>query len=160
MSAEMPALIPDTAGATPEQMRGRILAFEAMLLAKPEAHVTLETVHHFAPGVYMRELRIPAGVALTGKIHKTEHLNILAQGELEVATEDGSKLLTACTVIKSNPGIKRAGFAHKDSVWITVHPNVDNEQDVNALESRLVTETYEQFLEFKKQIGLITEGGQ
>jgi hypothetical protein len=131
-----------------EELRGKILQLEAALLAMPEIHVQMETVHHFAPGVYMRELRIPKGTVLTGKIHKTEHLNILSQGSLDVMTEDGIKKLTASTVIKSQPGIKRAGYAHDDCVWITVHHNPTDEQDVLKLEEMLVTTTYEEFLGF------------
>jgi hypothetical protein len=131
---------------TPAEMRSKILALEAAMLAMPERQVQLEVIHHFAPGVYMRELRIPKGTTLTGKIHKTEHLNILSQGKLEVLTEDGVKLLSASTVIKSQPGIKRVGHAHEDSVWITVHHNPDDSQDVDLIEERLVTTTFEDVL--------------
>ncbi len=129
----------------------KILALEAAMLAMPERRIDLVTLHHFAPGIYLRELRIPKGVTLTGKIHKTEHLNILSQGEMEVWTEDGMKLLSASTVIKSKPGIKRAGYAHEDSVWITVHPNVADEINFDDLEKSLVTDTYDEFLGFMEQ---------
>jgi len=135
---------------TAEELRALILELEAKMLAMPEHQIEIKTTHHFAPGIYMREIFIPKGATLTGKIHKTEHLNILSQGDLSVLTEDGVKRLTASTVVKSTPGIKRVGHAHKDSVWITVHPNMDNEIDVEKLENLLVVDSFEQFLEFKK----------
>lgn len=137
-----------------EKMRGKILDLEAVMYAMPEHQIELPVTHHFAPGIYMRELFIPKGTVLTGKIHLTEHLNILSQGHLQVWTEDGIKTLHASTVIKSQPGIKRAGHALENSVWITVHHNPTNEHDVKKLEDMLVVDSYEALLSFieKKQI--------
>jgi quercetin dioxygenase-like cupin family protein len=128
------------------EMRRKILAFEAAIRAHSE-HLTAEdfdTKHHFAPGIYMRELFIPKGTVLTGRIHKTEHMNILSQGELTVWTEDGMKRVKASTVIRSQPGMKRVGYAHEDSVWITVHKNADDEQELARVEDRLFADTFEQ----------------
>jgi hypothetical protein len=139
-------------------MRTKIVALEeAIKRLSPEIPAEFKTTHYFAPGVYMRELFIPKGACLTGKIHKTEHLNILSQGKLSVMTEDGVKTLTASTVIKSQPGIKRAGYAHEDSVWITVHPNVTDEKDVQVIENMLVVDTFDQFLAFMDERKAITE---
>lgn len=133
-----------------EEMRAKILKIEAAMFAMPEHHIEIKTTHHFAPGLYMREIFIPKGTTLTGKIHKTEHLNILSQGDISVLTEHGIKRLKASTVIKSNPGIKRVGFAHEDSVWITVHPNVENERDVGLIEDMLIAKTFDEALEFSR----------
>jgi hypothetical protein len=146
---EVDGLTSDLSGVSnPEQMRSKILALEAAMMAMPEHQIEIKTTHHFAPGVYMREIFIPKGTTLTGKIHKTEHLNILSQGELSVWTEDGVKRLTASTVIKSQPGIKRVGFAHEDCVWITVHHNLDESRDVDLIEERLIAKTFEEAIAF------------
>lgn len=134
------------------EMRGKILDLEAVMRAMPERQIEFKVQHHFAPGVYMREMFIPKGATLTGKIHKTEHLNILSQGRLIVATEDGMKPLTASTVILSKPGMKRAGHALEDSVWITVHSNPSDERDVEKLEDRLVVDTFEQFQAYAEKL--------
>lgn len=125
------------------QMRNKILELEEAMLAEPATHVQLEVLHHFAPGVYMRELRIPKGVLLTGKIHKTEHLNIFLHGDLSVWTDQGMRRLDAHEIILSKPGIKRVGYAHEDSVWITVHANPADETDLKLIEERLVTNNFE-----------------
>lgn len=141
-----PAILPDEK-VSPAEMRARIMRLETAMLCIPaeqRGESAFVTKHHFAPGVYMRELFIPKGAVLTGKIHKTEHLNILSQGDLTVWTEDGMKRLKASTVIKSQPGMKRVGYAHEDSVWITVHHNPENEQDIEKLEARLVTNSFEE----------------
>ncbi len=149
--------LPIETQSTPAEMRASILQLEAVMLAMPERHIEIKTTHHFAPGVYMREIFIPKGTTLTGKIHKTEHLNILSQGVLQVMTEDGIKTLTASTVIQSKPGIKRVGHALEDSVWITVHPNVTEERDVDAIETMLIAKTFEEALSFASQKTI--EGG-
>lgn len=119
--------------------REKVLRLEEAL--KEFEQLPQDVHHHFAPGVYLRELRIPAGAVLTGKIHRTEHLNILAQGEISVMTEHGVQRLTAPCVIKSSPGIKRAGFAHSDVVWICVHPTT--ETDLHKLEEQLIAPSFE-----------------
>lgn len=133
---------------SPAEMREKILRLEAAMLAMKEHHIEIKTTHHFAPGVYMREIFIPKGTTLTGKIHKTEHLNILSQGDLSVWTEDGIKRLKASTVVKSQPGIKRVGYAHEDSVWITVHHNASDETDVDKIEEMLIAKTFDEVLGF------------
>jgi quercetin dioxygenase-like cupin family protein len=135
---------------TAAQMRASILRLEAAMLATP-GHLLapdFKTTHHFTPGIYMRELFIPKGTTLIGKIHKHEHLNILSQGDITVWTDDGMKRLTASTVIKSQPGIKRVGHAHEDSVWITVHLNPTDERDVDLIEEMLTAKTFEEVLGF------------
>jgi len=148
---------------TPAEMRSKIVQLENAMKAMPGALTAADfvTLHHFAPGVYMRELRIPKGVTLTGKIHKTEHLNILSQGRLAVWTEDGMKVLDASTVVLSQPGIKRVGHALEDSVWITVHQNPTEEKNPDTLEEMLVVDTFEQLESFlKEQKQLTTQGGE
>ena len=129
-------------GKTQAQMRAEILAIEAAMMAMPEHQIEFPVTHHFSPGVYMREMFIPKGATLTGKIHKTEHLNILSQGDLSVWTESGIKRLKASSIVKSLPGSKRVGHAHEDSVWTTVHHNPDNDTDIEKIEHRLVINTF------------------
>lgn len=107
-------------------MREKILALEAGILAQPQ--MGWETLHHFAPGVYLREARIQAGHVVTGAIHKRAHLNILSQGEIAVWTEEGMKRVKAPAVIPSQPGIKRAGYAVTDTVWLTICHNPTDER--------------------------------
>lgn len=106
----------------------------AMLKHLPpgEAPVT----HHFADGVYGREMFIPAGTMLTGKIHRFATLNVLAQGEIEVTTPDGMRRLKAPAVFVSPPGCKKVGYALTDVVWINVHPT--EETDLAKIEAHFI----------------------
>jgi quercetin dioxygenase-like cupin family protein len=112
-----------------------IQRLQAVMMQMPN-RIELEPKHHFAPGIYLRELFIPAGTVLTGKIHKTHHLNILAKGDITVWTEDGVKRLQAPQIIPSYPGAKRAGYAHSDTVWICVHSS--DKTDLEQLEADLI----------------------
>jgi len=105
--------------------------------------VTLEVKHGFAPGVYARKLFVPKGTVLTGKVHRFAHWNILLKGHIEVMTEHGVKHVRAGDMFVSPAGVKRAGFAHEDSVWVTMHPT--NETDVAKIEADVVVDTFEEF---------------
>lgn len=122
------------------------MAFEAELKKLPQADCPVR--HWFAPGLYMREMLIPAGVCLTGKIHRHEHFCIISQGTLSVHNEDGVKLLTAPCTFLSHPGVKRVGYAHTDTVFTTIHANPDDERDIETLEKRYVADTYQELLEW------------
>lgn len=98
----------------------------------------IEPVHHFADGLYAREITIRAGTILTGKVHSTEHLNIVSQGRIAVWTEDGMKIVAAPCTLVSRPGTKRVGFALEDTVWTTIHANPGNLTDLAALELALI----------------------
>lgn len=138
------------------ELRGKILAIEAAMLQMPQIEIPIK--HYFAPGLYLREMTMPRDSVVTGKIHKTEHICILAKGRVTVVTEEGKKEYVAPSVIHSTPGTKRALHAIDEVVWINCHHNPTNERDESKIEETFVTDTYEQFLSFmeKKQI----EGGK
>ena len=114
--------------------RAEILRLEHEL-AKFE-QLEIKTTHHFAEGLYAREIFIPAGTILTGKIHKSEHLNIVSQGRIAVWTEDGMKEVAAPFTMVSRPGTKRVGYALEDTVWTTIHAT--HERDLDKLEAELI----------------------
>jgi len=103
--------------------------------------------HTFSNGIYSRELTIPEGGLLIGKIHKHQHHNFLLQGEIIVITEDGgTELLQAPCTIVSKPGTQRIGYALTETVWATVHLNESNTQDLVLLEKETVVNTKEEYL--------------
>lgn len=94
------------------------------------------TSHYFADGVYGRALLIPAGTALTGKMHRQRHLNFLMQGTIRVWTDQGMKDLEAPQIIVSEPGTKRVGFAMTDTIWVTVHAT--DKTDLDEIEAEVI----------------------
>ena len=118
-------------------LREKIDTLEALMLREPQ--VEIEPVHYFAHGLYAREITIKAGTLLTGKIHRTEHLNIVSKGRIIVWTEDGMKEVAAPFTMVSRPGTKRVGYALEDTVWTTVHATT--ETDLAKLEAELIAPT-------------------
>jgi hypothetical protein len=121
-----------------EALRARIYALEAALLEAPQTDCPV--VHHYAPGVYVREMHVPPFTVLTGAVHKTEHLAMLVKGRIEVLTEDGLQVLEAPCTLLSRPGIKRVGRTFEEgAVWSTVHANPDDCRDMDVIVERLCT---------------------
>lgn len=100
-------------------LRDRVHAVEFEM--KKFDQIEIPVRHYFADGVYCREVRIPAGTLVTGKIHKYEHINIMSSGEMSVLTERGILRVRAPFTTVSLPGIKRIAYVHEDAVWTTIH---------------------------------------
>ena len=123
-----------------QEDRDNILKFEDALAQMPQLEQDVH--HHFAPGVYARELRLAKGTLLTGKIHKTEHLNIISAGRIAVVWPGGKKVIAAPHIMVSKPGVKRVGFALEDTVWITIH--VTEETDLEIIEDQVIAKNFEE----------------
>lgn len=100
------------------------------------------TRHHFAPGTYSREIELPIGVCVIGKIHREAHINVISRGRVLVATPDGIEYLSAPLTFVSNPGTKRCVIVLDDTVWTTVHANPTNTTDLEELERLLMAPTF------------------
>ena len=105
--------------------------------------------HSFSDGIYCREIKIPAGMVVTGKIHKHEHPNYLMSGEVLVLTEDGgSEVLKGPLSMMSKGGTKRALYAITDLVWTTIHHNPTNTRDLKEIEKIVIAKDYEEYKRF------------
>lgn len=133
---------------SPLQLRDKIQELENHMLSMPEAHVEMQVRHYFADGMYAREIFIPKGTVLTGKIHRTQHLNVVSQGKIRVWTEGGMKTIEAPFTMVSQPGTKRVGYALEDTVWTTFHAT--NETDLVKLEEQLIAPSHAVLEEEKK----------
>lgn len=113
----------------------RLDAFEREVVRMPQ--IVLDVAHHFAPGVYLREMRAPAGAWITSKIHLTEHHFIVSKGALSVLGDDGKwTLIRAPFHGVTKPGTRRLAFFHEDTVWTTVHAT--DETDIEKIEGLIL----------------------
>lgn len=105
--------------------------------------------HSFADGIYVREIFIPKGTILTGKIHKHSHPNFLLKGTVDVVTEGGGaeRIIGPCSMI-SEAGTKRALHAITDLVWVTVHLNLTDTKDLSVIEKDVIAEDYNEYNKF------------
>lgn len=125
--------------------RSDIASLEAEMRAMPEKQIAIETRHYFAPGIYAREITIPEGVEVIGKIHRAPHVNVVSKGRILVITEDGEREIVAPCTFVAPAGTKRAGRALEETVWTTFHavgPN-DGERDLDKLEDELIAPSFD-----------------
>lgn len=134
--------------------RAQIEALEDAIARLDVPAMGEQTRHYFADGLYARELTMPAGSLLTGKVHRAEHINVLSKGCITVWTEDGMKTVSAPFTLVSRPGTKRVGLAHTECVWTTFHVNPTGRQDPEELEQLLVEPLRPQLLEILKAKGI------
>lgn len=115
---------------------------EAEIAKLPQAECPVW--HFFAPGLYARQMKIRKGFVLTGAVHKTEHLCVVS-GDINVTTDDGVMRITSLQhLLISKPGARRAGYAHEDSFFTTVHAT--DETDLDKLVEELVEATSRQLI--------------
>lgn len=100
--------------------------------------------HYFSDGIYAREIIMPAGMLLVGKIHTTRHLNMLSKGSCTVVTPTRTLDLTAPCTFESFEGEQKVIYAHSEVVWTTLH--VTEETDLVKIEEQCITEEYDEQL--------------
>lgn len=123
------------------------------LIADGVVESTLEDCtlkHYFSPKdekygccAYAREMLIPKGTLIIGKIHRHQHLNFIAKGKVIVFTEFGQKHLTGPCTFVSELGLKRAVYAEEDTLWTTVHlTEHSGEENLDKIEEEVIAPTY------------------
>lgn len=100
-----------------------IASFAQLLELTANAETThglaIETTQYLVPGLLVREIRIPAGALIAGEVHRWEHVNSWC-GDITVIdeTETVTRFRGFHTAI-GQPGARRIGFAHANTVWTT-----------------------------------------
>jgi hypothetical protein len=116
----------------------------ALIGDSPEYLALCPLKHTFADGCYIRELFMPKGMLFVTKIHKIKHPYFLLKGDCEILTEDGVKRIKGPFHGITPAGTKRVIFTHEDTIWVTVHTNSDNGQDLAKIEDRIIAKTYDE----------------
>lgn len=109
----------------------------------------IEVNHYFTnTGMYAREMIIPKGMVISGKIKKHEHFSVISHGAVTEVTEAGLQHIKAPYTMVSLPGTKRIVWAHETTVWVTIHAT--KETDLVEVEKDLIAEDMEIYLEAQK----------
>lgn len=144
----IPIILPP-ASATKEEVRGFIVAVEEAVKKLPGAFEyktdhegPFVLKHSFAPGVYARELSVPAGMLVVTKIHKQDHHVFVLKGVVSCYSEHGYQRVSAPCSFISPKGIKRLCFIHEDTVWTTIHAT--NETNIDRLDNEIAANSYEE----------------
>lgn len=103
------------------------------MLARPQ--VSIGVCHLFGPNTYMRELTIPAGALVVGRVHREAHDCILWRGVLTIyGADEVSTQLRAPLEFRAEPG-RKIVHADEDVVFVCVFRTA--ERDVETLEEQI-----------------------
>ena len=130
---------------TKDQLRELIAGLEEKLKGLPQMELPLN--HYFSRGVYGRELKIPKGTLIVGKIHKYQVMNVVLAGEVSVLSIDGVMRIKAPHTFVSSPGAKRVIYAHEDSVWMNFLGT--DETDTDKIEAEFIAKDYSEVKELE-----------
>jgi hypothetical protein len=98
----------------------------------------------FGAHLYGRELSLPAGTIVIGKIHKHPAVNILLKGKLYVVSENGKRMVEAPCMYTSEPGVKRVAYVVEDCVWANVlMTRHGSEAELDLIEQDHIAKSYE-----------------
>ena len=141
--------------------RKKIIEFENALIANADGinvegdgkHVVTESKiapikHTFADGVYIRQMDMVENSIVVGAIHKHLHVWFLLTGHVTIATEDTTEDYIAPCYVVSTPGVKRVILANEDSIFVNIHKNPSNTQDIDKLEKEIVALNYEEYEQY------------
>lgn len=110
-------------------------SLERSMLELPQ--VNCAVVHHFGPGLYIREVAIPAGTLALGHHQLEEHLNVVLRGAVLMYDQNTGVVreVRAPLMYVGQPG-RKLGYVTEDMVW----------QNIYATELRDITQLEERFL--------------
>jgi hypothetical protein len=97
------------------------------------------TFHRFTPGMYIREVHVPAGTIFTSVTHKTQHPFVLSKGVCDICNEVGDveRYHAPYTGI-TEPGTRRVFLVHEDMVLTTFHVTEITDPDQWLLENTAI----------------------
>jgi hypothetical protein len=107
--------------------------------------------HTFADGIYVRQMSMNPGSVVVGAIHKHLHVWFLLTGHISVVTEESTEDYIAPCYVVATPGTKRVIYAHEKSIFVNVHKNPTNTQDIQQLEKNIVAKDFKEYEEYINQ---------
>lgn len=127
-------------GEPPALMRARITDLVQWMLDLPGEKLEMDVKHSFCDGMYIRELLIPKGAILAGKIHRLDCINFVKSGDITVLTEFGLRRVGAGFMGSSPAGIQKIGHAHEDTVFVNVFRT--DETDITVIEELIASKEH------------------
>lgn len=100
--------------------------------------------HTFGAGTYTREIHIPKGYVVIGKMHRGESMVYMLKGKVLVSDKDGVKTIQAPCQFVSKGGIKRVGYVMEDVVWIDIHAT--DKTTIEDAENEIFMSPYESMI--------------
>lgn len=96
-------------------------------------------IHTWTKGLYIREIHLKAGTLAVTKIHNTQHPYVILKGKVSVTTDgENWTYIEAPFNGITEPGTQRFIVVYEDTIWITYHPNPDDEKDLIKIEEKII----------------------
>ena len=101
--------------------------------------------HSFADQIYIRQMNLKKGHVIVGAVHNHLHAWFLLTGHV-VINNNGEIIehIAPCYTI-SSPGSQRLIYALEDSIFVNVHKNPTNTENIKELEKEIVSITIEDY---------------
>ena len=104
--------------------------------------------HSFADQIYVRQMEMKKDTMVVGAIHNHLHVWFLLTGYITVATQDSTEDYIAPCYVVSTPGVKRVIYANEESIFVNVHKNPSNTQNLEELEAEIVSRNYKEYEQY------------
>jgi hypothetical protein len=118
------------------QMQATPIADKALKIMSGMPQAEFKTAHYFGPGIYIREVTLPAGILAVGHKQKLEQLNVVISGKVAMFGEDGKvHVVTAPTIFTAAAG-RKFGYVIEETVWQNIYAT--DETDLDKLENMFI----------------------
>lgn len=110
------------------------VAYMAWKLKCSPGHSEVPVVHIFEPGVYIREMRLPAEILFIGRPHTKGHFLELISGEAYLFGPCGAVKFEAPYALMTEPGAQAVARTITPCLVRTIHKNPGNSHNIAELE--------------------------
>jgi hypothetical protein len=101
--------------------------------------------NQFADQLYIRQMDLKKGHVIIGAVHNHHHVWFLLTGRVIINNKGDIVEYIAPCYTTSKPGSQRVILAMEDSVFVNVHKNPSNTQDIGELEKEIVSMTIQEY---------------
>tara|TARA_E500000318_G_C3544688_1_gene206115 strand:+ start:434 stop:868 length:435 start_codon:yes stop_codon:yes gene_type:complete len=106
--------------------------------------------HSFADQIYIRQMEMKKGTMVIGAIHNHRHVWFLLTGHLTISNNKDVQDYEAPCYVVSEAGTQRAIYANEDSIFVNIHKNPENIENIDELEKEIVSITKKDFNNYIK----------
>lgn len=154
-SMNLPEVFKSNTSLTVEEHKTRFEELEEFLFSLPQLDGTSFKLREYKIGnMYAREITVPKGACLTGRVYKQNHLEFMISGDIAILSAEGvTKRYTGYNVIEAKAGKRQAGFALEDTIWVTVNivpDDVTDNLDYTAFVTQAEYDAYADVIDYKK----------
>ena len=107
-------------------------------VALKEEQLDCPVTHKFGPGIYIREVFLPAGAFVIGHHHNKEHLNVMLKGRIKFFGDDDWIEMEAPQTFVSPAG-RKVAYVYEDTIWQNIYAT--EETDTEKLEEMILTKS-------------------